>query len=68
MSDVEVMKWALSHFYHLDMANARIHCADVRFSPITFRLAECISNHGHFPIEVQQVMHAKDQYAEDKGR
>jgi hypothetical protein len=30
----------LRHFVHLDHSNAAIHCSTVRYSPITFRLAE----------------------------
>lgn len=30
--------WAFKHFFHMDQANACMHCAQVRFSPITFKL------------------------------
>jgi hypothetical protein len=34
--------YAFLHFYHQDCANAAFHCANPRYSPITFRLAEFI--------------------------
>jgi len=30
------------YFFHLDHSNAAIHSAPVRYSPITFRLAEAL--------------------------
>ena len=39
----ELTAWqGFRHFVHLDHANAAIHCADVRYSPITFRFAEML--------------------------
>lgn len=38
----DVLGWCLQHFKHLDEANAAIHCAPVRYSPITFKLAKCV--------------------------
>lgn len=35
---------ALRHHAHQDEANAALHCAPVRFSPITFRLAEALAD------------------------
>jgi hypothetical protein len=63
--------WAFEHFYHLDQSNAQIHCAPVRFSPITFRLAEALSEYGAYITDnfhLRQVIEARGQYAEDKGR
>lgn len=64
--------WAFEHFYHLDCANAKIHCAPVRFSPITFRLAEaCVakwSKGEDWTKQLAHVMHDIGQYEEDKGR
>ena len=67
------------HFYHLDHSNAAVHMAPVRYSPITFRLAECLADntHGVYILvvhggwsedELQRVMADKGRYAEDKGR
>lgn len=35
----EAALWSLQHFEARDQANAKIHCAPVRYSPITLRLA-----------------------------
>lgn len=67
------------HFYHLDCSNAAIHNAPVRFSPLTFRLAEALADntHGIYIVivhegwsenELSHVMADKGRYAEDKGR
>jgi hypothetical protein len=40
--DSEAVLWAFEYFYHMDAANAKVHCAPVKFSPITFRLHEYI--------------------------
>ena len=60
------------HFYHLDHSNAAIHMAPVRYSPITFRLAEAINNQHDvsqtvFP-DVYVVMLDRNTYEEDRGR
>jgi hypothetical protein len=57
--------------YHADCANAAIHCASVRFSPLTFRIAEYLWN--HFPslrgkVELATVAADLGSYAEDPGR
>jgi hypothetical protein len=31
--------WCFQYFYHMDKANACMHTAPVKFSPITFNLA-----------------------------
>ena len=56
---------------HLDESNAAVHCAPVRYSPITFRLTEYLWN--HFPsyrsqVEVARVAADLGSYAEDPGR
>lgn len=67
------------HFYHLDCSNAAIHNAPVRFSPLTFRLAEALADntHGVYMVLVNEgwderqlhaVMVDKGKYAEDVGR
>jgi hypothetical protein len=67
------------HFYHLDHSNAAVHMAQVRYSPITFRLAECLADntHGIYMVivnegwsesELQAVMTDLGKYEEDKGR
>ena len=67
------------HFYHLDHSNAAVHMAPVRYSPITFRLAEALAdnslgiyiqvvNEGWSERELRQVMTDLGKYEEDKGR
>lgn len=60
--------WALVHFVHADQANAAMHCAPVRYSPITFRLAESLDKLGVKTTEVVAVMADKGRYDEDPGR
>jgi hypothetical protein len=57
--------------YHADHSNAAIHCNVVRFSPITFRLAEYIWE--TFPLYqandlLREVFYDRNQYEEDRGR
>jgi len=67
---------ALRHFKALDEANAAIHCAEVRYSPITFRLAEALDAHveefygGDALVykERNVVMLHAGKYKEDPGR
>jgi hypothetical protein len=58
--------------YHEDHANASMHCATVRYSPLTFRLAEQIdqltpSSNEVLP-EIYTVMVDRGVYQEDPGR
>lgn len=73
----EVLTEALRHFVHVDQANAAIHCAPVRYSPITFRLAEQLADRiaatgGPWPDNddgaIDQVLAHVGQYPEDTGR
>jgi hypothetical protein len=59
---------ALSHFVHIDRANAAIHGAQVRYSPITFRLAEAIPDLADRNDDVHDVLLDRGTYKEDKGR
>jgi hypothetical protein len=71
-----VLFQCLRHFVHLDESNAAIHCATVRYSPITFRLAEELMAHssatGDWPAEddgtVGRVLSHVGLYDEDAGR
>lgn len=60
------------YFYHMDKANACVHCSDVRFSPITFRLCEALQQVMYdgesMTIEMAEVVSHFGQYVEDKGR
>jgi hypothetical protein len=68
----DAVRWAFMHVYHQDCANAIMHCADVRFSPLTFRLAEVLAT--RWPTnqdwiqELAHVIHDRGQYEEDRGR
>lgn len=74
----DVLWHSFRHFYHLDHSNAAMHCAPVRYSPITFRLAEEIRNervrlHEEKPSavvfpEVYSVLLDLGEYPEDTGR
>lgn len=64
----EAAFWAFGHFANTDQANACIHCAPVRYSPITFRLAEAVAPVYADDELVQAVLAARGRYPEDKGR
>ena len=71
MSTNELLAQCFLHFFHLDRSNAPIHTAPVRYSPITFRLAEELMRHDHeiiIPPEVLSVIEDRGAYAEDLGR
>jgi len=69
---VDVLYQAFRQNYHLDNANAAVHCAEVRYSPLTFRLAEEI--HVHVLVsndvmpDVYSVLLDRGAYPEDPGR
>jgi hypothetical protein len=68
--------YAFEYFFHLDCSNAAMHQGTVRYSPITFRLAEHL--HHEYPVaihfdpvkyhDVHLVLADKGAYAEDPGR
>jgi len=67
----EVLWHCLRQNVHLDESNAAVHTAPVRYSPLTFRIAEYLWN--HFPSYRSQVELAKvaadwGSYNEDPGR
>jgi hypothetical protein len=59
---------ALLYFKHMDQANAKIHVGEVRYSPLTFRLAEALSATGWRSDAIVEVMSHRGQYVEDPGR
>lgn len=72
MSLIQVLLHAFRQNFHLDHSNASIHCGAVRYSPLTFRLAEKIAeqtkvDQDHFS-DVWLVLSDRGAYAEDKGR
>src|SRR5262245_58277296 len=74
----DVLLWAFYYFFHMDRSNACCHCAPVRYSPITFRLAQAIdelrNERGEDPVstsvlsDVWVVLHDVGIYEEDHGR
>jgi hypothetical protein len=69
--DSDPLLWAFEHFYHMDKANACMHCAPVKFSPITFRLAAALeTDRGDedWTRELTEVLHHSGLYEEDPGR
>jgi hypothetical protein len=69
---LDTLQWCLLQNYHLDKSNACVHCAPVRFSPITFRLYEALE--GLWPegedisAEMAEIRSHQKMYEEDKGR
>lgn len=67
----EVLLQCLRHFVHLDESNAAIHCAPVRYSPLTFRLAEALDSLPESEVPdptVAAVIAHVGHYDEDRGR
>jgi hypothetical protein len=68
-----VLGWCLRYFANMDRANAAVHTGMVRYSPITFRLAEVLNATGmDHDADVQEVLDDvtdhSGMYTEDKGR
>jgi hypothetical protein len=59
---------AFEFFYHRDHSNAHIHCASVRFSPITLDLAESLSQYGAYITDNYHVREVVEYRAEGKDR
>jgi hypothetical protein len=65
--------WAFEYFYYMDKANACVHCAPVKFSPITFELYDRLTDphafwSGSYTPEMMEVEEHKNMYELDKGR
>ena len=75
MSLTELLWECFRHFVHLDESNAAVHCSPVRYSPITFRLAEVLDA-TEVPPDLSvvngqlldAVMTHRGAYPEDMGR
>ena len=73
---METVAYAFEHFYHSDMANAAIHCTEVKFSPVTMDLAKLLSGSGvsftelssPVQIDIDHVMSHEGLYDLDPGR
>lgn len=68
-----MMLLAFLLLYHQDKANAAIHCAPVKFSPLTFRLGKVLFD--RWPEEEEDIDPAllevedhRGRYEEDRGR
>jgi hypothetical protein len=69
MTDTEqVLMWCLRYFAHYDESNAAVHTALVQYSPITFRIAECLEHLRDTEIEVDEILLDAGRYTEDRGR
>lgn len=73
MTVPHVVYVAFAHFKAMDEANAAVHVAVVRYSPLTFRLAELLDQwrHGLSDPQIEavaKVMGDVGQYQEDPGR
>jgi hypothetical protein len=70
--DNDAILWAFQHFYHMDKANACMHCSPVRFSPITFRLLDSLitdwAEDQDITQEMAEVKFHINQYPMDRGR
>ena len=64
----DILWQAFRHMYHADHSNAAMHCAAVRYSPLTFRLAEQLGELGRHGMEIDGVLSDAGTYAEDPGR
>jgi hypothetical protein len=69
----EVLLWCFEQNYHADKMNAAIHCAPVRFSPLTFRLYEKLwamiwPKGMDITQEMAEVRSHIGDYEEDPGR
>jgi hypothetical protein len=68
----DALLWAFQFHYHTDRANAAVHCAPVKFSPITFRLylelAEGWPTDVDIAPEMAVVKSHIGLYEEDRGR
>ena len=75
--DQALVEHCFMHFYGLDVSNAAIHCAPVRFSPITFRLQEALDGSdltrvNRNRLDIGSAWHEVERhngtYMEDPGR
>ena len=69
---IDVLMWCFQQNYYLDKSNAAVHCAPVKFSPITFRIAmvlfELWDPHEEWTGGMHEVKGHMGQYDWDYGR
>lgn len=66
-----VLGWCFRYFKALDESNAAVHLATVKYSPITFGLAECINAEPADSYDLhhsEQVLAHSGTYELDTGR
>lgn len=71
MDNEELFVHCFMHFWAADIANAAIHTSMVRYSPITFRLAEKLLDtevSGVVAYALENVLNHLGTYQEDPGR
>jgi hypothetical protein len=72
MGEDEETLWSFLYFYHMDKANACIHCSPVRFSPLTFRLCDAVMSDwpkdDDIPEAIAEVRSHRQTYELDTGR
>jgi hypothetical protein len=72
MPNNDIALWCFDHFFHMDKANACMHCAPVKFSPITFRCYQALIE--QWPVdeditqELAEVGNHFGKYELDAGR
>lgn len=64
----EALEWIVDHFFHIDSANAAMHCNEVKFSPITFAAAEALRDLGGSTYSMEKILQHVGRYELDPGR
>lgn len=62
------LRWAFAYHYNMDMMNSASHLSEVRFSRLTFLLAEAMIEQFPHNHEIQRVLGDRGQYPYDMGR
>ncbi len=70
--ETDNVSYAFLYFYHRDKMNSAIHMSGVKFSPITFGLANVLDHHLEglevVPEQLREVLEAAGKYDLDRGR
>lgn len=68
MSQLDALAECLRFFAYRDESNSAIHCGPVRYSPLTFRVAEALAE-SDAPTQLAfDVLAHAGRYEEDRGR
>jgi hypothetical protein len=69
---LDLIQWAFLQNFYLDKSNACVHCAPVKFSPLTFRLFQGLSavwpREDDITSEMAEVRSHLNKYELDGGR